>query len=80
MSLAVAATMCWSAAELENHDLNQVLFLGRTIAWPLLASDCLYSETCPFGLSDFGFLASLLPFSCPFAIAFLPLPIQVSVA
>jgi hypothetical protein len=49
---------------------GQVFFLGRTRDWPPFESDCLYAETEPFGLSAFGFLASLLlPLGCPFAIA-----------
>jgi len=37
-------------------------------AWPPFPCDFLYSETEPFGLSAFGFLASLFPFISPFAM------------
>jgi hypothetical protein len=48
---------------------NQDFFDGGTIAWPLLALDCLYTDMEPFGFSPFGFLDSLLLLCCPFAIA-----------
>jgi hypothetical protein len=46
------------------------------MAWPLLASDCLYADIALFGFSAFGFLASLLLLGCPFAVApsYLPVP------
>ena len=48
---------------------DQVFFAKGVVAWPPLLCDCLYAEIVAFGwlLSAFGFLASLLPFSCPFA-------------
>jgi hypothetical protein len=39
---------------------NQDFFPGGLRAWPVSPCDFLYSETELFGLSDFGFLASLL--------------------
>jgi hypothetical protein len=42
-------------------------FAAETIACPLLACDCLYAEPGPFGLSAFGFLASLFPLCRSFA-------------
>ena len=41
---------------------------GACNAWPVGPCDFLYSDTEPLGLSDFGFLASLLFRICPFAI------------
>jgi hypothetical protein len=46
----------------------QDFFPGGFRAWPVAPCDFLYSDTELFGLSDFGFLASLLPLSWPFAI------------
>ena len=48
---------------------DQIFFAKGVVAWPPLLCDCLYAEIVAFGwlLSAFGFLASLLPFSCPFA-------------
>jgi hypothetical protein len=40
---------------------------GGTL-WPPAASDFLYSDIVPLGLSDFGFLASLALRICPLAI------------
>jgi hypothetical protein len=41
---------------------------GGCNAWPVAPCDFLYSETPLLGLSDFGFLDSLLFRICPFAI------------
>lgn len=41
----------------------QDFFPGGLRAWPVAPCDFLYSETALFGLSAFGFLASLLPLS-----------------
>ena len=49
---------------LKAHDArpsSQDFFPGGIMVWPLLLNDCLYAETEPFGLSAFGFFASLLP-------------------
>jgi hypothetical protein len=39
----------------------QDFFPGGLKDWPVAPCDFLYSDTELFGLSDFGFLASLLP-------------------
>jgi hypothetical protein len=45
-----------------GRSVDHFLFAGGIVAWPLAPCDNLYAEPPLFGLSDFGFLASLLPF------------------
>jgi hypothetical protein len=44
----------------EGERAPQDFFPGGLKGWPVAPCDFLYSETEVFGLSDFGFLASLL--------------------
>jgi hypothetical protein len=61
---AVAIGAAPSTRRLSAHDFLP----GGLIAWPVALCDFLYSDIELFGLSDFGFLASLLLRIWPFAI------------